>query len=169
VRHELAAGEIRLLRLLFPHLAGLDLDHVRDLGDAVRVVARTGTASLACRGCGAISVQVHDRCRPRLQDLACGGRPVQVVPGREADTFADWLRGHPGIAVICRDRAGACARVGRAAALAAVQAIGRFRPWQNRAGAVDKAVPACLGVPDPPSTARRTRSWQRPRPGRRSR
>ena len=77
--HELSAGEAGLLVVLFPHLAGLDLAHVEDLGGGVRIVARTRTAQLACRGCGAVSAQVHDRYRRRLADLACGGRPVQVV------------------------------------------------------------------------------------------
>jgi transposase len=79
VLHELTAGEAGLLALLFPHLAGLELCQVEDLGDGVRIVARTRTASLACRGCGVVSAQVHDRYRRRLQDLACAGRPVQIV------------------------------------------------------------------------------------------
>jgi hypothetical protein len=79
VLHELTAGEAGLLVVLFPHLAALDLVHVDDLGGGVRITARTRTASLACRGCGAVSARVHDRYRRRLADLACGGRPVQVV------------------------------------------------------------------------------------------
>ena len=79
VLHELTAGEAGLLVMLFPHLAGLDLEHAEDLGERVRITARTRTASLACRGCGAVSSQVHDRYWRSLADLACGGRPVQVV------------------------------------------------------------------------------------------
>jgi len=32
-------------------------------------------------------------------------RPVDVLEGRDAQPVADWLRAHPGVRVICRDRA----------------------------------------------------------------
>jgi transposase len=106
VLHELTAREAGLLVMLFPHLAGLDLDHVEDLGGGVRIAARTRTAALSCRGCGQISARVHDRYRRRLADLACGGRPVQVVlevrrfrcgsPACPVATFAEQVPGLAG-------------------------------------------------------------------------
>ena len=50
--HELTAGEARLLCVLFPHLAGLDLEHAEDLGEMVRITARTRTASAGRRRAG---------------------------------------------------------------------------------------------------------------------
>jgi len=36
-----------------------------------------------------------------LVDLSDGNRPVDVLDGRDAGDFADWLRAHPGVQVIC--------------------------------------------------------------------
>jgi len=69
-------------------------------------------------------------------------RPIALWDGRDADALAQWLREHPGVEVVARDRASAYAEGARRGAPQAVQVADRFHLTQNLTETLQSALSA---------------------------
>jgi transposase len=70
------------------------------------------------------------------------GRRVDVVLGRTADATEKWLKGHPGVQIVCRDGSGAYGEAVRQALPSAAQVGDRWHLWHGLGEAARKEVAA---------------------------
>ena len=82
---------------------------------------------------GTIIVDLQRRC------------PIELLPERDAATVIPWLRMHPAIEVIARDRAGAYADAARTAAPDAQQVADRWHLLANLRDAMERLLLRCTG------------------------
>jgi transposase len=75
---------------------------------------------------GTILVDLERHCR------------IDVLPDRKAETLANWLKKHPGIEVISRDRADAYAEGARLGAPNAIQVVDRWHLLKNLGDALQR-------------------------------
>lgn len=80
-----------------------------------------------------------------LVDLECN-EVVELLPDRKADTLSNWLKQHPGVEIIARDRASAYAEGARDGAPGAVQVADRWHMLRNLGDAVRRAVERHQGM-----------------------
>ncbi|WP_307659262.1 ISL3 family transposase [Streptomyces sp. V1I1] len=67
-------------------------------------------------------------------------QPLDLLPDREAGTLAAWLREHPGVEIVCRDRAAFFAEGARAGASQAQHCADKWHVWHNLGEAVERLV-----------------------------
>jgi len=95
---------------------------------AVRILGVDDWARRRGRSYGTILVDLERHC------------PIDLVDGRTSEDLASWLRAHPGIEVLSRDRAQEYAEGGRDGAPDAIQVADRWHLLKNLGDALERTL-----------------------------
>jgi transposase len=98
-------------------------------------VRRSGEPTVRVLGVDDWAWRKHQKYGTMLMDLE-QKRVVDLLPVRSASSLAEWLREHPGVEIIARDRCGLYAEGGREGAPLAVQVTDRYHLMSNLSEAV---------------------------------